>query len=123
MKVLVTGGAGYIGGIVTHYLVSLGHEVAVLDDLSSGHRSVVPPAVQLHELPLSRVGEVLVPRAGYDAVVHLAARALVDESMKSPGLYWNHNVMGSQALFAAIRAARVRRLVASSSCSVYADPG
>ncbi|MBA3294232.1 MAG: NAD-dependent epimerase/dehydratase family protein, partial [Geodermatophilaceae bacterium] len=73
MKVLVAGGAGYIGSVVTAALVQAGHEAVVLDDLSTGHRDAVPDGVSFVESSLSDVSKVLTRDAGFDAVIHLAA--------------------------------------------------
>jgi UDP-glucose 4-epimerase len=119
VKLLVTGGAGYIGGVVTHQLVAAGHQVEVLDDLSTGHADVVPAGVRLHRLDIRDVGEVLAPGAGFDGVLHFAAKIAAGESVVRPELYWDTNVRGSLALLDAVRAARVPRLIFSSTGSLY----
>lgn len=122
MKVLVAGGAGYIGSVVTAALVEAGHEVMVLDDLSTGHRDAVPAGATLVECDLAEVGQVLTPDAGFDAVIHLAAKSLVGESEQRPELYWRQNVGGAMDLLDAMRAGGVRRIVFSSSAATYGDP-
>jgi UDP-glucose 4-epimerase len=117
MRLLVTGGAGYIGSVVTHRLVAAGHRVEVLDDLSTGHAEAVPAGVPLHRRDVRDIGRVLVP--GFDGVLHLAARIAAGESVGRPELYRDVNVRGSLAVLDAVRAARVPRLVVSSTGSVY----
>ncbi len=121
MKLLVTGGAGYIGGVVTHALVAAGHQVTVLDNLSTGFAETVPEGVEFRRLDVHQAGEVLTPGAGYEGVLHFAAKIEVAESVARPDLYWNVNVGGTMALLAAVRAAGVPRLIFSSTGSMY-DP-
>jgi UDP-glucose 4-epimerase len=121
VKLLVTGGAGYIGGVVTHALVAAGHQVTVLDNLSTGFAETVPDGVEFRRLDVHQVGEVLTPGAGYEGVLHFAAKIEVAESVARPDLYWNVNVGGTMALLAAVRAAGVARLIFSSTGSMY-DP-
>jgi len=125
VKVLVTGGAGYIGSVVTHDLVDAGHEVVVVDDLSAGFAFNVPASVEFHQLPVHEIGRVLTPGAGFDAVLHFAGRIEVAESVARPDLYWNINVAGSMAVLDAIRAAGTPRMIFSSTGSMYdaADTG
>ena len=123
MRVLVTGGAGYIGSVTVERLVERGDDVVVLDDLSTGHRGAIAPGAEL------RVGDLLDREAvraaltGCDAVVHFAAKALVAESMRRPEAYWRVNEAGTQNLLEAMRQAGVRRFVCSSTCAVYGDSG
>ena len=121
MKLLVTGGAGYIGGVVTNALAEAGHQVTVLDDLSTGFAETVPAGVPLHQLPVHEVGQVLTPGAGFDGVLHFAAKIEVAESVARPDKYWDVNVGGTMALLSAVRAAGVPRLIFSSTGSMY-DP-
>lgn len=123
VKLLVTGGLGYIGGVVTHRLVEAGHEVEVLDNLSTGHRDVLPDGVHLHEMSIHDVGQVLTPSAGFDGVLHFAGLIAAGESVEHPDRYWQVNVNGSLTLLAAMRVARVPRLIFSSTGSMYADKG
>jgi UDP-glucose 4-epimerase len=123
MKLLVTGGAGYIGSIVACVLVADGHEVAVLDNLERGHRQAVPPQAQLIVGDLRDPGEVeqaLAP--GFDGVLHFAALALVGESVEHPERYYRTNVAGTLNLLEAMVAHNVPRLVFSSTCAVYGQP-
>jgi UDP-glucose 4-epimerase len=117
VRLLVTGGAGYIGGVVTRQLLAAGHQVEVLDDLSTGHADTVPSGVPLHRLSVHDVAEVLTP--GFDGVLHFAAKIAAGESVVRPELYWHTNVRGSLALLDAMRAAGVPRLIFSSTGSVY----
>jgi UDP-glucose 4-epimerase len=119
MKVLVTGGAGYIGSVVTHQLVDTGHQVTVLDDLSTGCASNVAAGAQFCELPVDQVADVLTPDAGFDAVLHFAGKIEVAESVARPDLYWQINVAGTMALLNAVRTAGTPRLIFSSTGSMY----
>jgi UDP-glucose 4-epimerase len=124
MRLLVTGGAGYIGSIVTRQLLDADHEVTVLDDLSRGHRAAVPADAELALVDLldgAAVARTLDGR-GFDAVLHFAALALVPESVTNPERYWRVNVGGTLNLLDAMRGAGVRRLVFSSTCAVYGEP-
>jgi UDP-glucose 4-epimerase len=121
VKLLVTGGAGYIGGVVTHALAGAGHQVVVLDDLSTGFAETVPAGVEFHRLPVHQVGQVLTPDSGFDGVLHFAAKIEVAESVARPDLYWDVNVGGTMAVLSAVRVAGVRRMLFSSTGSMY-DP-
>jgi UDP-glucose 4-epimerase len=120
MKLLVTGGAGYIGSVVAAQLVESGHEVVVLDDLSTGHDDAVPDGARLVAGRVHDAASVLDP--SFDGVLHFAAKSLVAESVERPELYWDNNVVGTLALLAAMRATGVRRLVFSSTAATYGDP-
>jgi UDP-glucose 4-epimerase len=121
MRLLVTGGAGYIGSVVAARLIAAGHEVTVLDDLSTGHADAVPAGATFVEGDL-RGSAAGVLAHGIDAVLHFAARSLVGESVADPGLYWSNNLGGSLALLEAMRAADVRTIVFSSTASTYGEP-
>jgi UDP-glucose 4-epimerase len=123
VKLLVTGGAGYIGSVVTHQLVEAGHEVVVIDDLSSGYADNIPAQVEFHKLTVHDVGMVLTPNAGFDGVLHFAAKIEVAESVAHPDRFWDTNVQGSLALLAAVRQARTPRLIFSSTGSMYVGNG
>ena len=124
MKLLVTGGAGYIGSIVARLLIANGHEIAVLDNLERGHREAVPADAQLI------VGDLRNPEdprgalraGGFEGVLHFAALALVGESVEHPELYYRTNVTGTLNLLEAMVAYEVSRLVFSSTCAVYGQP-
>src|SRR6266478_3489600 len=120
-KILVTGGAGYIGSVTTHYLLRRGFDVVVIDDLSRGHRGNVA-AERLHVLRLQDTDGVTRLLAGVDAVVHFAAYIAVGESTRDPELYFSNNVGGTVSLLEAMARAGVHRLVFSSTAAVYGDP-
>ena len=123
MKVLVTGGAGYIGSHATRLLLRAGHEVWVFDNLSRGHREAVPGGrlVQGELVDRELLTRVMRDRR-IDAVMHFAAFALVGESMADPALYYQNNVVSSLSLLEAMRAADVRRIVFSSTTATYGVP-
>src|SRR5579871_117300 len=120
-KILVTGGAGYIGSVTTHYLLRQGHEVVVIDDLSRGQCHNVAPE-RLKVLRLQETGAVARLLEGVDAVVHFAAYMAVGESVREPELYFSNNVGGSLSLFEAMARAGVKRIVFSSTAAVYGNP-
>jgi UDP-glucose 4-epimerase len=121
MRVLVAGGAGYIGSVVTAALLAGGHEVTVLDDLSTGHADAVPEGAALAQVSLHDSAPVLA-EVRPEAVLHFAARSLVGVSQQQPEDYWHTNVGGSLALLEAMRAAGCRRIVFSSTAATYGEP-
>jgi UDP-glucose 4-epimerase len=121
MRVLVAGGAGYIGSVVTAALLAGGHEVTVLDDLSTGHADAVPSGAAFVEASLHDSAPVLA-EARPEAVLHFAAKSLVGASQQQPGEYWHTNVGGTLALLEAMRAADCRRIVFSSTAATYGEP-
>ena len=122
MKILVTGGAGYIGSIVASELIKLNHEVVILDNLSTGHIAAIPKSAHFIQ------GDVLDPNAvaaalsGVDAVIHFAAKSLVGESVAKPDLYWNNNLEGTRNLLDQMRFFGIKKIVFSSTAAVYGDP-
>ena len=121
MKLLVTGGAGYVGSVCAARLVESGHEVVVLDDLSTGHADAVPDGVRLVEAGIDdAIGGVLAE--GFDGVLHFAAKSLVGESMQDPAKYWHGNVVTSLRLLDAMREHGTPRLVFSSTAATYGEP-
>jgi UDP-glucose 4-epimerase len=123
MRLLVTGGAGYIGSIVARQLLAAGHEVTVLDNLERGHRKAVPPGAKLVVADLlDREAVHNTVAAGFDGAMHFAALALVSESVSHPERYYRTNVGGTLNLLEAMVAAGVPRLVFSSTCAVYGEP-
>ncbi len=120
-KILVTGGAGYIGSITAWHLRQRGYEILAVDDLSRGHRNAVP-AELLHTVRLQDTGAVAGLLDGVDAVVHFAAYIAVGESTREPELYYANNVGGSLSLFEAMARAGVTKLVFSSTAAVYGEP-
>ncbi|RSM41980.1 UDP-glucose 4-epimerase GalE [Actinoplanes sp. ATCC 53533] len=122
MKLLVTGGAGYVGSVTSRLLLDAGHEVTVLDNLSTGFREAVAPDATFVQADIAEAGGVLTAAAGFDAVLHFAGLIAAGESMSRPELYWDHNVVRSLALLDAARAAGVPRVVFSSTAAVYGNP-
>jgi UDP-glucose 4-epimerase len=122
VKLLLTGGAGYVGSVTSRLLLDAGHEVTVLDNLSTGFREAVAPDATFVQADISAAGSVLTPDAGFDAVLHFAGLIAAGESMSKPELYWDHNLVRSLALLDAVRAARVPRFVFSSTAAVYGNP-
>ena len=121
MKLLVTGGAGYVGSVCAAHLVDAGHEVVVLDDLSTGHRDAVPSAARFVEADLAEsAADVLAE--GFDGVLHFAAKSLVGESVQRPELYWRGNVVTAVALLDAMVRHGTPRLVFSSTAATYGEP-
>ena len=124
MRILVTGGAGYIGGITVEQLILSGHEVVVLDSLATGQRDAVAPGAEL------AVGSVLdkdtvvglLKAHHIEAVLHCAARSHEGQSTEDPGLYFTENVVGGIALLDALREADVDRIVFSCTAAVYGEP-
>ncbi|MEV4391979.1 UDP-glucose 4-epimerase GalE [Nonomuraea sp. NPDC049607] len=119
MRLLVTGGAGYVGSVVAAQLVEAGHEVTVLDDLSTGHEDAVPEGARFVRESITNAHDAL---DGIDAVLHFAAKSLVGESVAKPGLYWANNLGGTLALLDAMRDKGVRRIVFSSTAATYGEP-
>lgn len=123
MKILVTGGAGYIGGTVAGLLLAEGHEVVVLDNLKHGKRSMVPAGTEFVEAELAdRETVERVLRGGVDAVMHFAALIEAGESMKVPEVYFRNNTASTLTLLEAMLATGVNRLVFSSTAAVYGEP-
>ncbi len=121
MKLLVTGGAGYVGSVCAAHLVQAGHEVVVLDDLSTGHRDAVPAGCRFVAGEVGATAAAVLSE-GFDAVLHFAARSLVGESMQRPQDYWHGNVVATLRMLDAMRATGTPRLVFSSSAAVYGEP-
>jgi UDP-glucose 4-epimerase len=124
LKVLVTGGAGYIGATAVRLLLKQGHEVTALDNLSQGHREAVPEKARLviAELADRETLSDLFRESKFDAVMHFAALALVGDSMKFPERYFRNNVTNSLNLLECCAANRVSRFVFSSTAAVFGDP-
>jgi UDP-glucose 4-epimerase len=124
MRVLVTGGAGYVGSVTVEQLVLAGHEVTVLDSLVTGHRETVAPGAELVVGKVADRDTVMTVLKGrhIEAVLHCAARSLVGESMRDPALYYAENVVGGLRLLDAMRETSVDRLVYSSTAAVYGEP-
>ncbi|MFE5965505.1 UDP-glucose 4-epimerase GalE [Streptomyces sp. NPDC056463] len=119
-KYLVTGGAGYVGSTVARHLIEAGHEVTVLDDLSTGFAEGVPAGAEFVEGRIQDAAKWL--DGSYDGVLHFAAFSQVGESVAKPEKYWENNVGGTMALLAAMRTAGVGKLVFSSTAATYGEP-
>ncbi len=124
MKVLLTGGAGYIGSVTTELLLNEGHEVVVFDNLERGHKAAVDKRAKLVVGDLRDSGQIqrAMKNAKPDAVMHFAAYALVGESMTDPGMYFANNTTGATNLVDAMVKYEVARIVFSSTCATYGFP-
>lgn len=124
MNVLVTGGAGYIGSHTVKALLQEGHKVVVIDNLSRGHRAAVPEEVPFYVVDIHDIDGVrrILEDMNIDAVMHFAAHSQVGESMENPTIYYDNNVVGSYSLLEAVRQAKVKYFVFSSTAAVYGEP-
>jgi len=123
MRVLVTGGAGYVGSHAVKRLLREGHEVVVYDDLSRGHASLVPAETLVRGELADRSGLAsLLAERGIEAVMHFAAFAFVGESVADPARYYRNNIGGTLSLLEAMREAEVQRIVFSSTCATFGIP-
>jgi UDP-glucose 4-epimerase len=121
VRLLVTGGAGYVGSVCAARLLEAGHEVTVVDDLSTGHADAVPDGSRFVEGDIAEVADSVLAE-GIDGVLHFAAKSLVGESMSQPEKYWLGNVVTSVRLLEAIRRHGTPRLVFSSTAATYGEP-
>jgi UDP-glucose 4-epimerase len=125
-KVLVVGGAGYVGSATCAWLLDQGHSVWVLDDLSTGHRELLLKGLQgftqAKAGDSARVRELL-RQEKFDCVMHFAAKSLVAESVQKPDLYFENNVLQTRALLESMVAEGVKRFIFSSTCAIFGDPG
>jgi UDP-glucose 4-epimerase len=124
MNVLVTGAAGYIGSVCTEVLLSRGHDVIAVDDLSEGHREAVAPGAIVCECALGNreALESVFSAHRIGAVMHFAARCLVEESVREPGLYYRINVAEGISLLETMARHDVRQIIFSSTAAVYGEP-
>ena len=122
MKLVVTGGAGYVGSVCAQALLEAGHDVTVIDDFSTGNRYAVPEQAVLVEGNIVDVIDDVLADGDVDGVLHFAARSLVGESMEDPAKYWHGNVGVSLALLDAMRKHDVKSLVFSSTAATYGEP-
>lgn len=123
-NVLVTGGAGYVGSVCSAELLRLGHEVTVVDDLSTGFKDAVPPGSEFVEIDIGdrMAMQTLLKRRRFDVVFHFAAKALIPESVSNPGVFFEKNVASGISMLETLRAAGIKNLVFSSSAAVYGTP-
>jgi len=124
MKVLVTGGAGYIGSVASEMLLDAGHDVVVFDNLERGHREAVDPRAKFIQGDLRRKDDIDQAMAAVrpEAVMHFAAYAYVGESMEDPHKYFLNNVVGGVHLADAMEKQGVKRIIFSSTCATYGAP-
>jgi UDP-glucose 4-epimerase len=124
MKILVTGGAGYIGSVASEQLLNQGHKVVVFDNLERGHKKAIDKRAKFIQGDLRNRQEIVdaMAAAKPDAVMHFAAFALVGESMESPMLYFRNNLGGGIHLVEAMLERGVKRIIFSSTCATYGQP-
>src|SRR3954469_5716036 len=124
MKILVVGGAGYIGSVCSELLLNEGHQVAIFDSLAEGHRAAVDERAEFIEGDLANAALIkeVMARVRPDAVMHFAASALVGESMQNPSKYFRNNICNGLNLLDAMVAAGVERIVFSSTCAIFGPP-
>jgi len=122
MRVLVTGGTGYVGSTAVDILVTQGFEISILDDCSMGHADSVPSGVKFLQGSLLNSDDIARALVGCDAVMHFAGKSLVGESVEKPDLYNSVNVDGSRNLLDEMHAAGISKLVFSSSAATYGEP-
>lgn len=123
-RVLVTGGAGYIGSVIVDQLLERGRAVVVLDDLSTGHRAAIARGAGFVQggVGNQELVDAVLERERVEAIIHMAAFALVPESVAQPQKYVTNNVTAAHVLLEAAGRAKIRRFVFSSSCAVYGHP-
>lgn len=124
LKILVTGGAGYVGSICTAELIKRGHSVTVIDNLSTGHPEAVPEGADFQEIDIGdakRVTRVLT-KNNFDVVFHFAAKALIPESVTNPGSFFDNNLAAGIVFLECLRKAGVRNFIFSSTAAVYGNP-
>lgn len=122
MKLLVTGGAGYVGSVCAAVLVEQGHDVTIIDNFSTGNREAVPSKATIVEGDVRDKASEVLAQGGFEGVIHFAARSLVGESVQKPDEYWQHNLVTTLALLDAMRAHDVNNLVFSSTAATYGEP-
>lgn len=122
MKLLVTGGAGYVGSVCAAVLVEKGHDVTIIDNFSTGNREAIPEQARLVEGDVADVARSVLSEGGFEGVLHFAARSLVGESVEVPADYWQHNVVTTLTLLNAMREFEVTNLVFSSTAATYGEP-
>ncbi len=124
LRILVTGGAGFIGSVIAQSLVTQGHEIVVIDDLRYGHEAAVPSEAQFIQLDIVDRNSVLsvFEENQFEAVVHLAAEASVGESVIDPGRFYNVNLLGGINILEGMRKTSVQRIIFSSTAAIFGEP-
>jgi UDP-glucose 4-epimerase len=122
VKLLVTGGAGYVGSVCAKVLLEQHHQVVIVDDLSTGNADAVPAGAEFIDGDMVAVARRLLPGGSFDGVLHFAAKSLVGESVEAPERYWQANVVKTLELLEAIRESGTKRLVFSSTAATYGEP-
>jgi UDP-glucose 4-epimerase len=120
-KLLITGGAGFIGSVLTAYLIDHGYEVVVVDDLSTGHSQAIDSRASLIQASILDKPALIEALAGVNIVIHCAAKSLVEESVSSPELYHQVNTDGTKVLLEAMNEVGVSNIIFSSTAAVYGD--
>jgi UDP-glucose 4-epimerase len=123
-RILVTGGAGYVGSICAAHLISKGNQVVIVDDLSTGHIDAIPAGANFYQLDIGdeRALSKLLSVHKFDVVFHFAAKALIAESMTDPAMFYRTNVQASFNMLECIRAAGIHKFIFSSTAAVYGNP-
>ena len=122
MRILVTGGAGYIGSTAAHILLERGFDVTVLDNLSTGKKKLVPKGARFVEGSILDKNAIQLGLGEAEAVMHFGAKSLVGESVAKPEIYWSTNVTGTATLLTAMRGMNIKKLVFSSTAATYGEP-
>ena len=122
MRLLVTGGAGYVGSVCAKVLLDQGHQVVIVDDLSTGNADAIPAGAEFVDGDMVALARDLLPGGSFDGVLHFAAKSLVGESVEVPEKYWYGNVVATLDLLEVMRSAGTPRLVFSSTAATYGEP-
>lgn len=123
MRILVTGGAGYIGSVATRVLKEAGHDVTVLDNLSRGNRDAVPRDVRFIKGDIKDLDRHIRRGDDIECIVHLAAYISASESMEKPEIYWRNNTFQTFEMMGAMKSLGIKKLIFASTAAVYGDPG
>jgi UDP-glucose 4-epimerase len=123
-RVLVTGGAGYVGSVCSEELLRQGYEVSIVDNLSTGHRHAVPEGAEFRSIDIGDAASMrdVLAKKKYDAVFHFAAKALIPESVTNPAVFYQVNVVAATTMIDAVREAGIKRFIFSSTAAVYGNP-
>jgi UDP-glucose 4-epimerase len=122
VRLLVTGGAGYVGSVCAKVLLEDGHQVVIVDDLSTGNADAIPAGAEFVDGDMVALARDLLPGGSFDGVLHFAAKSLVGESVEVPEKYWYGNVVATLDLLEVMRSAGTPRLVFSSTAATYGEP-